>query len=255
MKRVKQFHIVGLVSLVMLGLMSFNSRGPGVKSYAPAIAQTCVPAPSGLVAWWPGDGNADDIVGGNHGTLMNGATFAPGLVREAFRLDGLDDVVEVPHAPSLSFSRTSPMTVDLWAFRTRSSPIMHLIGKRVACTRNASINYQLFFNELSGEGLGFGAGFGNEVATGMNLPLNTWTHLAGTFDGTTYRFYINGQLAGTAAGFLLGLRNTAPVKLGGAGDCATFAGFIDEVEIFDRALTDAEVLAIFNAGSAGKCKE
>ena len=45
----------------------------------------------GLVGYWPAEGNADDIVGGNHGTLLNGATFAPGIVGQAFRFDGLDD--------------------------------------------------------------------------------------------------------------------------------------------------------------------
>jgi hypothetical protein len=39
---------------------------------------TCFPPPAGMVAWWPGDGNANDVVGGNNGTVQNGATFAPG---------------------------------------------------------------------------------------------------------------------------------------------------------------------------------
>ena len=45
-----------------------------------AVAQTCIQPPAGLVSWWAGDGNANDIVGGNDGTLVNGATFAPGMV-------------------------------------------------------------------------------------------------------------------------------------------------------------------------------
>ncbi len=44
---------------------------------AVAQAQSCAPPPAGLIAWWPGDGNAQDIVGSNDGTLVNGATFAP----------------------------------------------------------------------------------------------------------------------------------------------------------------------------------
>ena len=45
----------------------------------------------GLVAYWPGEGNANDIVGGNHGTLRGGATFATGVVGQAFSFDGVDD--------------------------------------------------------------------------------------------------------------------------------------------------------------------
>ena len=46
----------------------------------------CATPPSGLVSWWPGDGNADDIKDGNSGILMNGAMFAPGFVDQAFTL-------------------------------------------------------------------------------------------------------------------------------------------------------------------------
>jgi hypothetical protein len=79
-------------------------------------------------------------------------------------------------------------------------------------------------NTESGEGLVFGAGFENEVATGIDLPLNTWTHLAGTFDGTTFRFYIDGQLV--AAASTLGPTNASPLLIGGSGTCATFEGLL-----------------------------
>ena len=64
---------------------------------APVHAATnCTPPASGLIAWWPGDGNAFDIVANNLGSLMNGATFTNGLVGPAFQLDGVNDFVEVP---------------------------------------------------------------------------------------------------------------------------------------------------------------
>ena len=70
-----------------------------VTVYAASPTPTPAPAPiqplSGLVSWWPGDGTAEDIVGGNHGTLLNGATFAPGVVGQAISFDGLDDYVEI----------------------------------------------------------------------------------------------------------------------------------------------------------------
>ena len=64
---------------------------------APFVAaQICVQPPAGLVSWWPGEGNANDIVGSNHGTLQNGATFAAGMVGQAFSFDGIDDYVRFP---------------------------------------------------------------------------------------------------------------------------------------------------------------
>ncbi len=69
--------------------------------------------PAGLVNWWPGDRHANDIVGGNHGTLENGATFASGKVGQAFSLDGEDDFVNVPDNEQLNFA-TNDFTVDFW---------------------------------------------------------------------------------------------------------------------------------------------
>jgi len=226
----------------------------GTATTAQPFVVLCLPPPAGLVGWWPGDGNANDIVGSNHGTLQNGATFGAGKVGQAFRFDGANDIVQVPDAPSLNFSPTSPITVDLWAYRISGNPVMHIVGKRPGCA-GGLFNYQMALNMASGQGLQFGSGFGpgNEVATGMNLPLNTWTHLAATFDGTTYRFYINGALVASAAG-TLGPINSAPLVIGGSGGCSTFGGLIDEVEIFNRALTAAEIQAIYVADSDGKCK-
>ncbi len=73
-----------------------------------------------------------------------------------------------------------------------------------------------------------------------------------TYDGGTAIFYINGQAAGSASG-TLGPVTTAALKIGGSGDCATFAGLIDEVSIYNRALSASEVQAICSAGSGGKC--
>jgi hypothetical protein len=62
-----------------------------------SMAQTCVLPPAGLVAWWPGDGNPNDISGhDNNGELNNGAiAYATGQVAEALGLDGVDDFVKV----------------------------------------------------------------------------------------------------------------------------------------------------------------
>jgi hypothetical protein len=75
-------------------------------------AQSCVLPPAGLVGWWPGDGNADDLACENDGTLRNGATFGPGMVGQSFSLDGLDDYVDVPSDSSLDPSYA--LTVDAW---------------------------------------------------------------------------------------------------------------------------------------------
>ena len=212
------------------------------------VAPACTPPPANMTAWWPGDGNTRDIQGGNNGILQGGATFAAGEVGQAFNLNGTDGFVEVHNAANVSFQPNDPITVDTWVYRTGGASVFHILGKRTDC---AAFNYQMAMDPANG--LQFSGSTGGGVFTGQQLAMNQWVHLAATFDGSTFRFYINGILAGTGSG-TLGPPNSAPFRIGRSGTCEVFPGLIDEVEVFNRALTAQEVTNIFNAGAAGKCK-
>ncbi len=78
-----------------------SSSRPNIYGYIIEFDNdTCTPPPSGMVSWWRGQDDANDSVGTNHGTMMNGATFAPGKVGQAFSFDGVDDYVELPPTAS-----------------------------------------------------------------------------------------------------------------------------------------------------------
>jgi hypothetical protein len=68
---------------------------------APTGTNGCVTAAVGLVGWWPGEGNANDVVGGHDGTLQGGVTFAPGEVGQGCRLDGTNSDVQIPDSAAL----------------------------------------------------------------------------------------------------------------------------------------------------------
>src|SRR5437879_12645553 len=70
----------------------------------------CVPAPSGLVSWWPGEGTGNDIAGNNPGILQNGIGFAAGEVGQAFNLNGANSYVQVADSASL---RPAPLTLEV----------------------------------------------------------------------------------------------------------------------------------------------
>ena len=79
------------------------------------------------------------------------------------------------------------------------------------------------------------------------LSLNTWSHLAATYDGTTIRLYVNGVEAGTAAGAGALPESANPLRIGGNAVWGEyFKGRIDEVRIYNRALSAAEITADMN---------
>lgn len=83
------------------------------KICADQVEPSCTPPPADLVSWWPGDGNATDIMDGNDGTLQNGATFGTGMVDQAFSFDGFDDFVEIANTATMDVG-TGDFTIDLW---------------------------------------------------------------------------------------------------------------------------------------------
>jgi hypothetical protein len=80
----------------------------------------------------------------------------------------------------------------------------------------------------------------------------TWTHLCATFDGTNFLFYTNGMLVASGTG-TLGPTNNAPLTIGTSGSCRPFAGLLDEILLYRRALSAAEIQASYDAGIRGKC--
>jgi len=234
----------------------------GARTAPSARAEGCVPVPAGIVSWWPGDGFASDIADGNPGSLENGATFAAGMVGQAFRFDGVDDRVAVPNSVTGNLDLTSTaVSVDAWVNpSTLNQPrnptgAMTIVDKWFSHDR--SDGYLLYINEGKPT-------FGVATASGIALPagphpvaISAFTHLAGVYDGASVKVYVNGVLVASQA--LSGniLHDDFNVAIGndnGGSRNYGMNGLIDEVEIFNRALSASEVQSIAQAGAAGKCK-
>lgn len=226
-----------------------------------AVAQTCVPPPSDVVSWWPGDGNADDVVDGNPGTLQNGATFAAGMVGQGFSLDGVNDYVSVADATNLD--GMARLTVDVWVrFDALALGKWQFIVAKGSAAGFGTNSYAIWF---AGDNMRIQAAV--ESSSGLNtvgaladvIVPGIFYHVALTYDGSSLKIYLNGVLrqSGGLSGavrdttfpLLIGRRSGAGVD--GQGDVVI--GLIDEVEVHDRALAEMEIQAIFDAGGAGKC--
>jgi hypothetical protein len=234
-----------------------------------AVAQTCIAPPSGLLRWYPGDGNANDFSGAHNATLQNGATFAPGMVAQAFSLDGVGAFVEAPDDADLT---TNSLTIDAWVRFASGGNLNYPV---LVSKYDSSVVYgvswilfmyptgQLAFVVYQGAS---GDSYRYLLTDSPVLPPDVWKHVAGTFDVTTQlmQIYVDGVAVPSSlvAGSVVITSitdSTSPVRIGAAvnafGQTTGFwTGLIDEVEIFGRALAASEIQAIFNAGSAGKCK-
>lgn len=201
--------------------------------------------PSGLVSWWRGEDNARDSAGSNHGRIVGPVAYAPGRVGRAFRFDG-SSYVDVPNSEDLNFGSSQQLTIELWAFRTGSGSTMHFLGKRVGC--GSANHYQIAFDPDGGLHLGIR---GARVATRAPMPMNVWVHLAATVHGNAFRFFINGSLVATA-NTSMGPANASALRIGRSGDCGgNFVGLIDEVAIYNRALSADEIEASYRFGVRG----
>jgi hypothetical protein len=215
-----------------------------------AGAQTCVQLPSGLVSWWPGDGNANDIKDGNNGTLQNGATFAEGMVRQGFSLDGIDDSVNVGNAPTLHVSAGN-FTVDAWVRFDVEGVFPDIDDMSIADKMDGGINqngWRLIRQRDNGHFwfcLGGGTINGcdfNEDRTGTNATSvrsttvalkNVWYHVVGVLSSDQIAIYVNGIREGEKARSLFTDTHATDLLIGANITQGTHVdGLVDEVEIY-----------------------
>ena len=209
-----------------------------------------------MVGWYPGDGNGDDFSAtGNNGTLQGGATFASGMVYLAFSLNGTGAYVQAPADPAQD--PTTAGSMDAWVYFNQlpsdAGHIMEIIGK-------GPPDFDLQANPHccpASNSFAFYIGPGVEVDSTTLIQTGVWYHVAGTWDSTVgLKMYVNGVLENTSPVLVTRSPSGQPLQIGNqpAFGPRLFNGLIDEAEIFDRELTAAEVQAIYNAGSAGKCR-
>ena len=199
-------------------------------------------AAAGLVAAYgfdagSGSSAADSSGKGNVGSVSGAAWNASGRFGSALSFDGVNDWVTVPAASSLDL--TSGMTVEAWV---RPSV---LGGWRTAVfkERPGGPVYGLYADQAGGRPLGqvYIGSERNAVGT-SSLPLNAWTHLATTFDGSVVRLYVNGVLAGSSSSSGSMTASTGVLRIGGNSVWSEwFAGLIDEVRLYSRSLTATEI--------------
>ena len=235
----------------------------------------CATPPGELADWWPfdepsGSAAANDRSGVNNvGVYKNGPQPSPGFVgNAALCFNGTNSYVEVANHPEINFigncanDFAEAFTIDAWVKTTQSEGLAVILDKR-----DSTINgYHLYlFNGRLGFQMGGGGTFENYVAPSagpqfVNVADGKWHFIAVTASrclAARGRLYVDGKPVLTFTPLSAELNNSAPLNIGrrdpAHGDIY-FNGCLDELEIFKRALSEDEVLSIFQAGSNGKCK-
>jgi hypothetical protein len=206
-------------------------------------------APSGLVAAYAfsetsGNGVTDASGSGNNGTLSGATRTASGKYGRALSFDGTNDRVNI--ADSSSLDLTNGMTIEAWVRPSSLGGWDTVVLKE----QPGSLVYALYANTGPGPASGeveTSAGYFTQYAVG-SLPLDTWTHLASTYDGTTLRLYINAAEVGSRAVSGSVLTSSSALRIGGNAIWGEyFGGLIDEVRIYNRALSPQEIQTDMNA--------
>jgi hypothetical protein len=198
-----------------------------------------------LVGWWKFDEGSGTTVldrsgHGNHGTLRGDPQWVVGYAADALMFDGVNDWVEIPHAEILTVD--SEVTVMAWINTERYiGPTGDDWQGIMAKGPNPDRSYSLY-TQVSGV-LHFSTGGVGTLST-MQVPLNEWVHVAAQVINGGHQYYINGEPAGTSgSGITLpGAADTNPVRIGRtADDNREFLGMIDDVRIYNKALTQDEI--------------
>ncbi len=256
-------HVLLLFASAGFGLGCGGAIDPGTGAQLSASVQApaCVAPPANIVAWWPAEGNGNDISGSNVSTIQ-GVTFGSGEVGQAFNIPGSTVAQVSVAAPNFQTPNTG-FTVEGWVnpsalgfcWAYQCGTIAH---------REASVSSRTWWLGLDDASIRFvlllqrpSTGRADVSAPPL-VTLGSFQHVAASYDGNSIRLYYNGTLAKTEVVGPANFNTGDPINIGienlaAAGDLFPFHGLIDELSVYNRALSDLEIASVFGAGTAGKC--
>ena len=223
---------------------------PGMEGFIfDASCEPVLAVPTdGLVAYYPFNGNAHDESGnGNDGTVFGASLVSDrfGNFNSAYSFDGTDDRIIVNHDPSLNLG--TAFTISAWVISDVTPASNNpMLAKGTAF---ASHEYSLFFANGSNKpwiSLNGGAASNQQVGPNMGVSTTDWLHIVGLYEAGVLKLYIDG-VESAAANRAAPIATTSDLRIG-ALQSLFYRGLIDDIRIYNRALTEAEIQVLLNEG-------
>ena len=201
-----------------------------------------------LVGYWPFDGDLKDKSGnGNDGTSVGTTGFAGGIINQALDLNGSQGYIEIPDSSSLDI--TNQITLEAWVY-PRAWDNQH---ENSILTKAADNDWGVWNIHYKTQSKGFRfelGGKGTVFETTPSTALNTWYHIVGVYDGIAMKLYVNGVLSNSQPMTGPIKTNNAPLRIGKqfwwGSNYSYWDGLIDELKIYNRALSADEVQEHYN---------
>ena len=220
---------------------AFNGTGDSTYSNEACATTTSSSPnnPTGLVAAYGFDeGNgttvADSSGNNNTGTISGATWTTQGKFGNALSFNGTSSSVTVNDLNSLDL--VTGMTLEAWVY-----PTAPMTDFRALVVKNYVYYLYTSVRGYCGDGMTLGGFSGKHACHAQPLPLNTWTHLALTYDGSTVTLYKSGVQVASAPATGTMSNTSGPLQVGASQYGEHFPGLVDEVRIYNRALTAAEV--------------
>ena len=199
---------------------------------------------------WNGTyGEVKDVLGKNNATAENGVTVAAGRYGNSGSFNGDTNYINIADSPSLN---NGNVTVSSWIKWTGGSSTYRGIVTKYN-SDSSQYSYQLYLDNCDSAVFGIKTNIGSTASSQCSdtyISQNVWHHVVGSFNGTHIRIYVDGEKKETVAASGNILSSTVNVSVGQYSTPTSrkrFYGLIDEVMIYNRSLTDAEVKSLYSA--------